>query len=89
LVPCCFLGVLPREDAQVPEDDLTPCSQIRDAFPFERSWLASTVLDPRSNLCYFNCSGISTQENKRAPPKGFNGWKFSFIFFTQCLFFKN
>jgi hypothetical protein len=35
---------------------------ISDALPFKRSWLDSTVVDPRSNLCYFNCSGDRQQQ---------------------------
>jgi hypothetical protein len=38
---------------------------IRDALPLERSWLDSIVVDPWSNLCYFNCSG-DKQDHKRA-----------------------
>jgi hypothetical protein len=40
---------------------------IRDALPLERSWLDSTVVDPRSNLSYFNCGGDRQDNNKRAP----------------------
>jgi hypothetical protein len=39
---------------------------IRDAFPFERSWLDSTVADPRRNLCYVNCSG-DRQDTTKGP----------------------
>jgi hypothetical protein len=37
---------------------------IGDALPLERSWLDSTVVDPRSNLCYFNCSEIDKMTTK-------------------------
>jgi hypothetical protein len=59
VVPCCFLGsgVLLRKGADVPEGDLTQQSLVRDAFPLERSWLDSTVVDLRSNLCHFNYGG--------------------------------
>jgi hypothetical protein len=40
---------------------------IRDALPFERSWFDSTVVDPRSNFCFFNCSGDRQDNNKKAP----------------------
>jgi hypothetical protein len=48
----------------VPEDDLAWQSQIRDALPLERGWIYSVVVDPRSNLCYFNC-GRGRENNKK------------------------
>jgi hypothetical protein len=70
VVPCYFLGsrILPRKGADVLEGDPTWQSQIRDALPLERSWLDSTVMYPRSNLCYFNCSEGRQNNNKRAFP---------------------
>jgi hypothetical protein len=55
-----------KKGADVPESDLTQRSQIRDALPLERSWIDSTVVDPRSNLCYFNCGGSRQNKKKRA-----------------------
>jgi hypothetical protein len=53
----------------------------RDALPFERSWLDSTVVDPRSNHFYFNY-GESNKITTKGPPQwGFNGWIFYFIFY--------
>jgi hypothetical protein len=48
----------------------------QDAFPFEKSWLDSTVVDPRSNHCHFNYGGSRQDINKRALQWGFNGWLF-------------
>jgi hypothetical protein len=42
---------------------------IRDAL-LERSWFDLAVVDPRRNLCYFNCSGSRQNKNKRASPMG-------------------
>jgi hypothetical protein len=39
---------------------------MRDALPFKRSWFDLAVVDPRSNLCYFNCGGSRQNNNKRA-----------------------
>jgi hypothetical protein len=46
-----------------------------------------TVVDPRSKLCYFNCRRSKENNNKRAPPMGFNGWIFYFIFYPDSIFF--
>jgi hypothetical protein len=65
---------------------------IRDALPLERSWLVLAVMDPRSNLCYFNCSGDRQDNNKRAPPMGLDipflyldsvFWVRLFVFLTE------
>jgi hypothetical protein len=58
MIPRCFLGsrVLLREGTDVPEGDLTWKSWIGDALPLERSWLDLAIVDPRSYLCYFDCS---------------------------------
>jgi hypothetical protein len=54
--------------------DLTLGSQIRDAFPFERSCLDLTVVDPRSrDPATLTTVGVvhKITNNKRAPPMGF------------------
>jgi hypothetical protein len=90
LVSCCFLGSrdLLRESAQFPEGYLTQWNQIRDALPLERSWLDLTVVDPRSNLCYFNHGGSRQDNNKRASPNRIlMGGHLKFFFLTQTLSF--
>jgi hypothetical protein len=63
--------------------DLIWWSQIRDELPLERKWFDSTLVDPRSNLCYFNC-GRSRQITTKGPLQwGFNGW--TFYSFTQTM----
>jgi hypothetical protein len=57
--------VLPRKSTDVLEADLAWQRQIRDALPLERDWLYLAVVDPRSNLCYFNCS--RGRQNKKEP----------------------
>jgi hypothetical protein len=59
-----------RKDTAVPEGDFTQRSWIADALPLKRSWLDSAVVDPRNNLCYFNCSKGRQNNNKRASPMG-------------------
>jgi hypothetical protein len=70
MVLCCFLGsgVLLRKGVDILEDDLAWQSWIRDALPLERSWLYSVVVDPRINLCYFNCGRGRQNNKKRDPP---------------------
>jgi hypothetical protein len=68
MVPCCLLGsrVLLRKGAGIPEGAFA--WGIKAALPLERGWLYSAVVDPRSNLCYFNCSRGRQNNNKRASP---------------------
>jgi hypothetical protein len=67
MVPCCLLEsrVLPEKGTGVPEGDFAQCGWVRDTFPLEKSWLYSTVVDPRSTLCYFNCCGGKQNNNRR------------------------
>jgi hypothetical protein len=71
VVPCCSpgIGVLLRRGAYVLEGDPTQRGWIGNALPLERSWLDMTVVDPRSDLCYFNCGRGRESYNKRASAK--------------------